>query len=89
MQKPENNDLQKIIDERIKTVLSFTSRKLTDTPTDDLSVVNRKYVNLNGTTAQRPVGSVIGQHYFDTTINKPIWRKANGAWVDATSSVVG
>ena len=84
----EDNKIKELIDERVKAVFSFTQRKLTDTPTDDLMTVNRKYVNMNGSTANRPIGSVVGQHYFDTDINKPIWRKANGAWVDATSSVV-
>ncbi len=83
------------IERKIKEVLKqeigsglFTARKITDLPTDALSVVNRKYVNLNGTTANRPPSSVIGQHYFDTTINKPIWADGNN-WRDATSSIVG
>lgn len=64
---------------------SFTQRKLTDLPTDALQVVNRKYVNLNGATAGRPTGSVLGQFYFDTTIGKPIWWSGS-TWVDATGS---
>jgi hypothetical protein len=43
----ENKDIENLIDERIKKVFSFTARKITDTPTDDLMTVNRKYVNLN------------------------------------------
>lgn len=83
--------LNKIIDERIKQFLKtdgFTARKLTDTPTDNLSVVNRKYVNLHGTTASRPTSSVavIGQRYFDTTIGRPLY--FNGTtWVDGAGSV--
>ena len=51
----------------------FTKPKLTDTPTDDLQVVNRRYVTLHGATANRPRSSVLGQSYYDTTIGKPIW----------------
>lgn len=83
-----NKEIENLIDERIKKVFSFTARKLTDTPTDDLMTVNRKYVNLNGTSANRPIGSVTGQQYFDTSIGRPIFRKDNGAWVDAAGSVV-
>lgn len=43
----------------------------------------------SGTTAQRPTtGTYIGQPFFDTTLNKPIWRnKDNNGWVDATGAV--
>lgn len=60
------------IEEQLKSGL-FTSRKLTDTPSDALQVVNRKYVNLNGATGSRPVSSILGQFYFDTSLGYPIW----------------
>lgn len=76
----------KVVKEYLKTS-AFTDRKLTDTPTDALSVVNRKFVTMNGTTAGRPTGSILGQYYFDTTVGKPIYW--NGiTWVDATGSGV-
>lgn len=67
---------------------AFTDRKLTDNPTDALAVVNRKYTNLYGAT--RPVSSVIGQRFFDTTLATNgqliVW---NGTgWVDGTGSYV-
>lgn len=61
----------------------FTDRKLTDTPTDSLQVVNRKYVTANGTTANRPPSPVTGQYFFDSTLGKPIWYSGS-AWVLAT-----
>lgn len=68
----DNESINKIIDERIEKILKekmgFTDRKLTDTPTDALQVVNRRYVTLNGSSANRPTSSVIGQQYFDTTL---------------------
>mgnify|MGYP001560150811 FL=1 len=88
MNHQENEQLNKQIDERIKKVVSFTSRKLADTPTDNLMVTNRRYVNLNGVTADRPISSVAttGQQYFDTTIGRPIfWNGSN--WIDGAGSV--
>ena len=90
MNQLENNEeMQKFVDERIKSVISFTSRKLTDTPTDDLMTVNRKYVNLNGTVASRPssVAAKVGQGYFATDTSIPM--KFNGTnWVNGVGSVV-
>lgn len=44
----------------------------------------------SGTTAERPnSAAVTGMQYFDTTLNKPIWRNAaNTGWVDATGATV-
>lgn len=70
--------------------LGFTSRKLADMPTDDLQVTPRKYVNLYGTTAQRPKSSVAsrGQQYFDTTINRPVYFNPNSSvWTDGAGSI--
>lgn len=67
---------------------AFSDKKVTDTPTDALSVVNRKYVTLNGST--RPPSPVAGQFFFDTTLGangKPIWYTGSN-WVDATSTIV-
>lgn len=94
----QTEKLNKQIDERIKKIVpeifkssAFTDRKLTDTPTDALQVVNRRFVTLNGTSASRPIGSVIGQSYLDMTLasgrGKPIWWNGTG-FVDATGSYV-
>lgn len=82
-----NEELRSIIDKRIKKIINFTSIKLTDTSSDNLMVVSRRYVNLNGTTAQRPTASVVGQHYFDTSIGKPVWWNGS-TFVDATGTPV-
>lgn len=76
-----------IVREYMQSV-GFTDRKITDTPTDDLSVVNRKYVNLYGTTANRPTTNVLGQKYFDTTIGRPVYFNPNSSvWTDGAGSV--
>lgn len=80
------NDIIKIVSDYLQSS-GFSDRKLTDTPTDNLQVVNRKYVNLNGSTALRPTTSILGQFYFDTSINKPIWWRGD-AFVDAAGNVV-
>lgn len=85
----KNND---IIDKRVREILGtggFTNRKITDTPTDALQAVNRKYVTMNGASANRPTASVIGQQYFDTSLGngKPVWWNGTG-FVDATGTYV-
>jgi paraquat-inducible protein B len=44
----------------------------------------------NGTTANRPTtGTYAGMPFFDTTLNKPIWRNSsNNGWVDSTGTTV-
>lgn len=68
---------------------AFTDRKLTDTPTDALQIVNRKYVTNNGNTANRPTASVIGQPYLDMSLaagnGKPVWFNGTG-WIDAAGT---
>ena len=82
-----DDKLNKQIDERIRKATAFTVKQTGDTPTDALQFVNRKYVTLNGITANRPIASVLGQHYFDTTLGIPVWWNGT-AFVDATGSPV-
>ena len=83
MDDQTKKELASLIDERIRTSLKtdmFTQRKLTDTPTDALQVVNRKFVTMNGTTSLRPVSSILGQFYFDTSLGYPVWWNGS-TWV--------
>ncbi len=68
---------------------AFTARKLTDTPTDSLQVVNRKYVTLNGVVASRPNSSIatIGQPYLATDTGIPMTFTATG-WRNGVGSIV-
>lgn len=79
-------DVLKLVRDYMKSG-AFSDKKITDTPTESLQVVNRRYVTLNGASASRPTSSVLGQHYFDTDLGKPIWWQGT-AFVDATGSVV-
>lgn len=71
----------------LATTRSF-SKRIGDTPTDNLQLVNRNYVNLYGSVLGRPISSVVGQQYFDTAKGGPIFRRGDGAWVDGIGSVV-
>lgn len=43
----------------------------------------------SGKTFQRPTTSLtVGQMYYDTNLNKPIWYKGSSKWVDATGTEV-
>ena len=64
----------------------FSDRKVTDVPTDSYAVTNRRYVNLNGISSARPLGSVVGQFYLDTTVGKPVWWDGT-KFIDATGTV--
>lgn len=84
--------IEDIADERIRQQLQsglFNARKLTDTPTDDLQVVPRRYVTNNGTV--RPTSSVVGQPFLDMNLasgrGKPIYWNGTG-WIDATGTYV-
>jgi len=81
----DKNAIREIVKEYLQSE-AFTDRKVTDSPTDALSMVNRKYVTLNGTTANRPVSSVTGQRYFDTSIGRPVYWSGS-TWVDGAGSV--
>jgi hypothetical protein len=87
--KRENEDfIKKVVADYLKSA-AFTGRKLTDTPTDSLQVVNRKYVNNNGPVANRPSSSVasVGQPYFATDTNIPMTYSQSG-WRNGVGSVV-
>lgn len=87
-------EFNKKVDERIKKLVpeilqgsAFTDRKITDTPIGSLQVVPRKYVTRNSTTALRPTSSVLGESYFDTTVNRPVWWNGTN-YQDAAGNVV-
>lgn len=85
----DENTIKNLITKEVERQLSFTARKVTDTPSDAFSVVNRRYTNLYGTTANRP-SSIIGQRYFDTSLatnGKLIVWNGTG-WVDGSGTYV-
>ena len=87
--KPE--EIKQLIKDTIRQEIGFSSRKLADTPTDDLMITPRGYVNLNGVVADRPTSSVatIGQSYFATDTDIPMvydgtdWRNGIGSIIAA------
>ena len=93
-----DKELQNQIDERIKKLVpeilsssAFTIKKVTDTPTDSLSVVNRNYVNLSGSVVSRPSSSVaqMGQRYFAIDTGVPmVYNRSSSVWVNGSGSTV-
>lgn len=86
----QQENLNDVVVQIVKDYLqsqAFQDKKITDTPTDGLSTVNRNYVNKSGTTSNRPTNSVFGQRYLDTTIGRPIYLNTNGKWIDGAGSV--
>jgi hypothetical protein len=49
--------------------------------------VNFGQLRANGISSARPSSPVVGQFYFDITINKPIWYNGTN-WVDASGTIV-
>ena len=87
LDREQKQEIEKIID--LATRRSF-SKRIGDTPTDTLQLVPRKYVNLYGSIAGRPasIAATVGQQFFDTDGNRPIFFTPNNNWVDATGSVI-
>ncbi len=88
MPELDKNAVLSIIKEYMQTE-SFTDRKITDSPTDLLSVVNKRYVTLNGVVANRPKSSIasVGQSYYATDDDMPMIYSVGG-WRDGIGSIV-
>lgn len=81
----DKKEVQKMIDSSSKGEFD---KRIGDTPTDDLQLVNRRYVNSYGTTANRPTNRTPAQKYFDTTIGRPVYFNPNSSvWTDGAGSV--
>ena len=66
----------------------FKERKITDTPTENLQVVNRQYVNMYSSVASLPKSSIIGQQVFVTELGYPAYKHQNGRWVNGVGSII-
>ena len=96
MNKQENNitteEVKKVVEEEIfkfTKLTGLTTHKIADTPTDELSIVNRRFVTLNGSVVSRVSSSVatVGRFYLDTQSNIPMW-KVSAGWVNGVGSIV-
>ena len=65
------------------------NKKIGDTPTDNLQLVPRKYVNLNGNLVNRPASVIaqIGQQYYATDINIPLFYDGTN-WRNGIGSII-
>lgn len=92
MTDEEQKMVQSMIEKAIKSAMGFSTRKLGDTPTDNLQLVPRKYVNLATPVAQRPASVFSANQtrmFFNMTSGIPNFFNPNSSvWVSATGSVV-
>ena len=90
LNEDEKKEIQEMIDKAVGRAVEFQTRKRGDTPTDDLQLTPRKYVNMNGSVAGRPIGSVVtvGQKYFASDTNIPMFFTVQGTWVNGVGSIV-
>lgn len=90
LNEDDKKQIQELIDAAILRATEYQTRKRGDTPTDDLQLTPRKYVNANGSVAGRPVGSVaqIGQKFFASDTNIPMWFTAQKTWVNGVGSII-
>src|SRR3990167_268616 len=92
LDREQKKDVQNIVEEAIRDsdiAASFRKRRTVDTPTDSYSIVNRRYVTLNGNVADRPRSSVatVGQPFFANDTAIPMTFDGND-WRNGVGSVV-
>lgn len=86
MNDQDKKETEKIVKDTFK---KFSNRRIGDTPTDNLQLVPRKYVNLNGTLALRPASvlAIVGQKYYATDINVPLFYDGT-KWRNGVGSII-
>ena len=77
-----------MIKEALQKAMGFSTRKLGDTPTDSYQLTPQKYVDMNGTRANRPSSPNIGQQYWSTQDKYPWFTDGVSSWFSATGSIV-
>ena len=87
--REQKKEIENIVQEAVKNNTSFRERRTVDTPTDSYSIVNRRYVTLNGTVANRPRSSVatLGQPFFATDTFIPMTHDGDN-WRNGVGSIV-
>ena len=88
MDENEKREVQEMIDSALLKALDFSVRKKGDTPTDAYQLTPQKYVDANGTRANRPPNPNIGQRYYSTQDNYPWFTDGVSSWFSATGSIV-
>lgn len=91
MDKEQEKQVKTIVAEMLRDYdnAAFKKHRTVATPVDSYSVVNRRYVTLNGDVANRPKSSVatVGQPYFANDTSIPMVFN-NVDWVNGVGSVV-
>lgn len=88
MEENDKRQVRDMIDEALRKAMDFSTRKRGDTPTDLYQLTPQKYVDMNGTRANRPLTPNIGQRYYSTQDNYPWFTDGVSSWFSATGSIV-
>ena len=78
---PDENTITIVDNKIVIKDKAITTNKIGDVLKDSIQFC------ITGDTSARPDNVSIGHMYFDTTINKPIWKTSNG-WVDSYGNIV-
>lgn len=83
----DKQDEQKIKEIIIKIINDINQKKTGDTPLEAFDLVNRAYLQLHGTKAQRPTAGLVGKMFFNT--DSAIINSDDGTnWRDAAGNIV-
>lgn len=77
---------KKVNNEELNNYITFSVDDISNIEVPNVQVLNEVYddYKVSGTTNERPRNGNVGQMYFDTDLNKPIWRNSNNnGWVDS------
>ena len=77
---------KKVNNEALDDYITFSVHATNDIELPTTEIINGVYLKYitSGTTAERPKNYNVGQMYFDTDLNRPIWRNShNDGWVDS------
>ena len=90
LNEDDKREIREMIDLALRRAMEYQTRKRGDTPTDDLQLTPRKYINMNGSVAARPANSIasLAQKYFASDTNIPMWFTTQRTWVNGVGSIV-
>lgn len=88
MDDTEKKIVTQMINDAIAKSNDFKTKKRGDTPTDSLQLTPEKYVDMNGTRANRPKTIFPGQQYFSTQDHYPWFTDGISSWFSGTGSIV-
>lgn len=80
--------VKKMIDNALVAYSHFSNKKLGDTPNDGYQLTPQKYVDANGTRANRPKTPNVGQQYYSSQDRYTWVTDGVSSWFSMTGSIV-